>query len=236
MIPHFQKQRTVRIWVAFGEVVDESIKNATLPTKSSFSSKEILQLAVTIACCVVASVLLQFWRSRQCLKKTTRKSKTRFPSRIYWRISEPIEQLKNRLETRVHPKKLFRVLPTLGYEGEVSEVGFSLRRISTGFRGDTKPAVVVEGVFRTQNGATVVAVTMRHGLHLVLFGWLLLLVAMIATLMMISGLETKPPEGIDSKRWLGPLIMVSIGLFWQCMLLRDIWIVKAECLSLIRDR
>ena len=43
-----------------GEVVDESIEIATLPTKSSFSRKEMLQLAVTIACCVGVVAILAF--------------------------------------------------------------------------------------------------------------------------------------------------------------------------------
>src|SRR5438270_696186 len=80
---------------------------------------------------------------------------------------------------QIQPRKSFRLLAGHGYEGEVAESGFTLRRISTGGKGDSKPAIAIRGHCHAAGEGTEVAVTLRHGLLVVSFGWLLTFLAVV---------------------------------------------------------
>src|SRR5947209_651585 len=89
-------------------------------------------------------------------------------------VGQSVAELVAKLGAAVQPRRLLHRGPGGGYEGEVTESGFAIRRIATHAK-DSKAAVVVRAWFRPEGERTAVRVVVRHGRHMVAFSWLLLL-------------------------------------------------------------
>ena len=145
-------------------------------------------------------------------------------------VPESVATVVQHLSALIQPRKCFRLLPAGGYEGELSDSGFSIRRIATGSKGDTKPAVVIRGTFQPEDDQTVVYVALRHGRHLVVLSWLLLLIATAGgSALLIAVAE----QTADAKGWAGMAMIAGIAVAWHLILCQDIRRVKSEIQALL---
>ena len=147
-------------------------------------------------------------------------------------VPEPAPKFVNRLGAAIHSRKLVRVIPPDGYEGSVSDGGFTINRIGTG-KGDTKPAVAVQGTFRPENDQTDVDVRLQHGWHMMAFSWMLLFIAVNSGLMKITGAMDKEPALRGPMGWLATALLIAMAVFFHWGLYRDIRRVSAEVRSLV---
>jgi hypothetical protein len=110
------------------------------------------------------------------------------------------------------------------YTGEVSESGFILRRVAAHPK-DTRAAVVARGELEPNVGSTLVHVTIRHGRLMVLFGWLLALLA--------CGDAVATTQLAQSNNLAAAAILASFAVLWHILLWRNIRQVAREVRALL---
>lgn len=137
-------------------------------------------------------------------------------------VEQPVDSLVDKLKTTVHPKGAIRVLPDGGYQGNITESGFAIRRITARSK-DSRPAVVVKGSFDPKGPHTDVRVSVRHGWHMILFFWILILIVLG---ILVDRLK-------NAKGWSGILILIGMAVLWGRILFRDVRQVRDEVTSLL---
>lgn len=105
------------------------------------------------------------------------------------------------------------------FDGEVKDTGFVLRRIAEHPK-DTRSAVHTQGKFQEDHGTTKVIVSLRHGSHMVLFGWLLAFLA--------CGIGTYSIITANKSALTGGAIIAGLALIWMIRLNRNVSSVKQE--------
>jgi len=148
-------------------------------------------------------------------------------------VPHSIPEVVKHLKEVIQPRVAIGVGSVRGYEGNVDENGFSIRRIA-GYK-DTKNAVVVQGTFASGNDQTEADVVLRHGWHFVFFVWLLLALAGTGLIMFAFGLATRPPNKDDALSLAGAAILAAMGIGWLTVLHWDIRRIKAEVIALLKD-
>ena len=148
-------------------------------------------------------------------------------------VPHSIPEAVKRLKEVIQPRAVFRVRSVRGYEGNVDDNGFSIRRIA-GYK-DTKHAVVIQGTFRSDNDKTEADVVLHHGWHFVFFVWLLLALAGMGLMMFAFGLATRSPNKDDTVSLAGSAIMAAMGIGWLTALHLDIRRIKTEVIALLKD-
>lgn len=141
-------------------------------------------------------------------------------------VQQPLPELVAKLGAAVQPRGHAHLRSGGAYEGEVNVSGCAIRRIATHPK-DSQAAVVVRGWFRTEEDHTAVRMVVRHGLHMVAFGWLLLLIAVAAAASETAGTADRTTRTSVCG---GLALMASL---WHWRLFRDVRRVKDEVQSLL---
>lgn len=90
----------------------------------------------------------------------------------------PLAEVVSGMTTQIEPRRFFRWFAVSGYEGEISDQGFKIRRL--GGPRDGKRSVVVRGSFSPEGENTHVYVTLRHRILFRCFSWLFFPIAALA--------------------------------------------------------
>jgi len=146
-------------------------------------------------------------------------------------VGLPLPAMISDLKNRIEPRKTLRIRGGTGYEGEVSESGFTIRRISRHPK-DTKQAVVIQGRFSPESDQTRVVVTFRHGLHFIFFTVLLYFVAIGRFLVFHFGTGT--PSAAPQAAVYGGAILAGMAGLWHLSLAMDVARVKREVNALLK--
>jgi hypothetical protein len=130
-------------------------------------------------------------------------------------VEAPVDDVERRLRCqtlRARPSTMSR---SEGYAGEVTEQGFAIRRFGHATsRGESRPAVHIRGEFRPMLNSTRVAVVIRHGLLLVSFGWLLVVMGLAGLANVMAG-DRSPSLAIGAASVMALGVLSHLRLCWE---------------------
>lgn len=112
---------------------------------------------------------------------------------------QSVQELVAKLESAMVPDRKV----AFGYMGQVNDSGFAVQRVGK----DSPPAVIIRGWFEESGAATVTHVTLRHRWHMVLVGWLFVLVGCIGA---VGAIALRDIEGL-----LGAGLFAGMAALWH---------------------
>jgi hypothetical protein len=139
-------------------------------------------------------------------------------------VEQSAPQLIAHLQSAVASAQAVPRFGVAAYRGEFSESGFVLRRVAAHPK-DTSASVVARGELEPNIGSTLVHVTVRHGRGMVIFGWLLALLA--------CGDAVATTQLAGSRNLAAAAILAAFAILWHVLLWRNIRQVERDVRALL---